>query len=117
MHAHNLSALEQELTADGWVVYSQAYVDPSDIPGRVDRGGYDIVLTAPDGTTHQGRGPTRASSHAHCLRHRRPAASGGTHIDLAGREEHSFRLARVGLQVISQADLARRHRPATDRAG
>jgi hypothetical protein len=42
MHAHNLLALEQELTADGWVVYSQAYVDPSDIPGRVDRGGYNI---------------------------------------------------------------------------
>jgi hypothetical protein len=62
MHAHNLSALEQELTADGWIVYSQAYVDPSDIPGRVDRGGYDIVLTAPDGTTHQGRGPTRAAA-------------------------------------------------------
>lgn len=62
MHAHNLSALEQELTADGWIVYSQAYVDPSDIPGRVDRGGYEIVLTAPDGTTHQGRGPTRAAA-------------------------------------------------------
>ena len=62
MHAHNLSALEQELTTDGWIVYSQAYVDPSDIPGRVDRGGYDIVLTAPDGTTHQGRGPTRAAA-------------------------------------------------------
>ena len=62
MHAHNLLALEQELTADGWVVYSQAYVDPSDIPGRVDRGGYNIVVTAPDGATHQGRGPTRAAA-------------------------------------------------------
>jgi hypothetical protein len=62
MHAHNLSALEQELTADGWIVYSHAYVDPGDIPGRVDRGGYDIVLTAPDGTTHRGRGPTRAAA-------------------------------------------------------
>jgi hypothetical protein len=59
MSAHNLLALEQELTAYGWVVHSQAYVDPSDIPGRVDRGGYDIVLTAPDGTIHHGRGPTR----------------------------------------------------------
>jgi hypothetical protein len=62
MRAHNLLALEQEITADGWIVYSQAYVDPSDIPGRVDRGGYDIVLTAPDGTTHHGRGPTRAAA-------------------------------------------------------
>lgn len=62
MRAHNLSALEQELTADGWMVYSQSYVDPGEIPGRVDRGGYDIVLTAPDGTTHRGRGPTRAAA-------------------------------------------------------
>ena len=62
MHAHNLLALEQEITADGWVVYSQAYVDPSDIPGRVDRGGYNIELTSPDGSTHLGRGPTRAAA-------------------------------------------------------
>jgi hypothetical protein len=62
MRAHNLLTLEQEITEDGWVVHSQAYVDPSDVPGRVDRGGYDIVLTAPDGVTHHARGPTRAAA-------------------------------------------------------
>ena len=62
MSAHNLMALEQEVTADGWIVHSQAYVDPGEIPGRVDRGGYYIVLTAPDGTTHYSRGPTRSAA-------------------------------------------------------
>ena len=54
MRAHNLSALEQELTADGWIVYSQSYVDPGDIPGRVDRGGYDIVLHLASGAVLAG---------------------------------------------------------------
>lgn len=62
MSPHNLLALEQEIVAHGWVVASHAYVDPSDIPGRVDHGGYDIMLTGPDGVTHHGRGPTRAEA-------------------------------------------------------
>jgi hypothetical protein len=62
MSAYNMLALEQEIVAHGWVVNSQAYVDPGDVPGLVDHGGYEIMLTAPDGATHHGRGPTRADA-------------------------------------------------------
>jgi hypothetical protein len=62
MSAHNLVALEQEILAEGWIVHCQDFVEPGEIPGRVDHGGYDIVLTAPHGQTHCGRGPTRAEA-------------------------------------------------------
>jgi hypothetical protein len=60
--AYNLADLEQELLADGWTVSSDPFVRSSSTPGQVNRGGYRVTLTSPQGVGTQGSGDTRSDA-------------------------------------------------------
>jgi hypothetical protein len=58
MDAYNIADLEQRLAGEGWTVVAQDWV----APGRVDHGGYTVVLTSPTADTFSGDGPTRTDA-------------------------------------------------------
>jgi hypothetical protein len=59
---YDLADLEQHILEQGWTVAAQDFVTEQDVPGQVDKGGYDIRLTDPAGESYSGTGSTRSDA-------------------------------------------------------